>query len=130
MALSRALNVSVVEAENIKRAFGLMYKKDGVDISQVMAGTLNFIFSEANRVLLGFERRYNRPIGSVILTGGGINLKGFGDLAASGFKVPVVVADPFAKLRAPAFLDPVLKGAGPEFAVAIGIALRKLQENA
>jgi Tfp pilus assembly PilM family ATPase len=62
------------------------------------------------------------------LTGGGVNLKGFLEVATGSFSVPVVVADPFAKLQAPAFLDPVLKGAGPEFAVAIGIALRRLQE--
>ncbi len=128
LAMSRSLNVSVAEAENIKRTFGLEYRHDGVDVSQIMSATLNFIFSEANRVLLNFERRYNKPISNVILTGGGINLKGFFKMAETGFQAPIVVADPFAKLQAPAFLDPVLKGAGPEFAVAIGIGLRKLQE--
>jgi Tfp pilus assembly PilM family ATPase len=93
-----------------------------------MSATLNFIFSEANRVLLNFERKYNRPISNVILSGGGINLKGFVEAAQAGFQVPIIIADPFKKLQAPAFLDPVLKGAGPEFAVAIGIALRRLQE--
>ncbi len=128
LAMSRALSVSVAEAENIKRNFGLSYKREGVDVPRIMSASLNFIFSEANRVLLNFERRYNRPIGSVILTGGGINLKGFYEMAQAGFQTPVVVADPFAKLQSPAFLDPVLKGAGPEFAVAIGVALRRLQE--
>lgn len=128
LALSRALNVPIAEAENIKRSFGLAYRRDGVDVSQIMSATFNFIFSEANRVLANFENRYNRPISSVILTGGGINLKGFVEMAAAGFKAPVVVANPFAKVQAPAFLDPVLKGAGPEFAVAIGVALRRLEE--
>lgn len=128
LAMSHSLNVPIAEAENIKRSFGLDYKREGVDVSGVMSATLNFIFSEANRVLLNFERRYNRSISNVILTGGGINLKGFYKMAETGFNAPIVVADPFSKLQAPAFLDPVLKGAGPEFAVAIGIALRKLQE--
>ena len=128
LAMSRSLNVTVAEAENIKRTEGLEYKHETVDISQIMSATLNFIFSEANRVLLNFERRYNKPISNVVLTGGGINLKGFYKMAETGFQAPIVVADPFAKLQAPAFLDPVLKGAGPEFAVAIGIALRKLEE--
>lgn len=128
LAMSRALNVSVAEAENIKREFGLAYKREGTNVTQVMSTSLNFIFSEANRVLLNFERKYNKPIANVILTGGGINLKGFYEMAETGFQAPVVVANPFGKLQAPAFLDPVLKGAGPEFAVAIGIALRRLQE--
>ena len=128
LAMSRSLGVSVTEAENIKRTFGLEYKRDGADVPQIMSSTLNFIFSEANRVLLSFERRYNKPISNVILTGGGINLKGFVKMAETGFQAPIIIADPFSKLQAPAFLDPVLKGAGPEFAVAIGVALRKLQE--
>lgn len=129
LGMARALNIPVAEAESIKRNFGLNYKRDGVDVSKIMSATLNFIFSEANRVLVNFEHRFNKPVSGVVLTGGGINLKGFLELATSGFQVPVTVADPFAKLRSPAFLDPVLKGAGPEFAVAIGIALRKLQET-
>ncbi|MBI2476469.1 MAG: pilus assembly protein PilM [Candidatus Taylorbacteria bacterium] len=128
LALSRALNVSVAEAENVKRHFGLSYKREGVNVPQIMSASLNFIFSEANRVLLNFEKRYNKPIGNVVLTGGGVNLKGFYEMAQAAFQVPAIVADPFTKLRSPAFLDPVLKGAGPEFAVAIGVALRRLQE--
>lgn len=128
LAMSRSLNISIAEAENIKRADGLGYKREGNNVLQTMSATLNFIFSEANRVLLNFERRYNRPISNVILSGGGINLKGFAEAAQAGFQTPILIADPFKKLQAPAFLDPVLKGAGPEFAVAIGIALRRLQE--
>jgi len=42
--------------------------------------------------------------------------------------VPVVMADPFSKVEFPAFLENVLKEAGPSFAVAIGLALRRLQD--
>ena len=40
----------------------------------------------------------------------------------------VQIADPFSKVESPAFLSHVLKQAGPEFSVAVGLALRKLQE--
>ncbi|MEK7575212.1 MAG: type IV pilus assembly protein PilM [Patescibacteria group bacterium] len=128
LAMSRALNIPIAEAETIKRNFGLNYKQEGINVPQVMSASLNFIFSEANRVLLNFERRFNKPISSVILTGGGVNLKGFYEMAQASFQTPVIVANPFGKLQSPAFLEPVLKSAGPEFAVAIGIALRRLQE--
>jgi Tfp pilus assembly PilM family ATPase len=42
--------------------------------------------------------------------------------------VPVVMGDPFSKIEFPAFLENVLRQAGPSFAVAIGLALRKLQD--
>lgn len=128
LAMARGFNVSVSEAENIKRTYGLTYKTELVDSSTIISATLNFIFSEANRVLLGYERKYNKSIPSIILTGGGVNLKGFYEMAKSSFQVPVVMADPFAKLQAPAFLDPVFRSVGTEFAVAIGVALRRLQE--
>lgn len=38
-----------------------------------------------------------------------------------------MLGNPFEKVEAPAFLDPVLAQTGPEFAVALGLALRKLQ---
>ena len=128
LAMSRALNVPIAEAESIKRNFGLSYAREGVNMSQIMSASLNFIFSETNRVLLNFERRFNKPISNIFLTGGGVNLKGFYEMAQSSFQTGVLIADPFAKLQSPAFLDPVLRDAGPEFAVAIGVALRKLQE--
>ena len=55
-------------------------------------------------------------------------LKGLKEKAESSFSVPVVMGDPFAKVEFPAFLENVLKQAGPSFAVAIGLALRNLQD--
>jgi Tfp pilus assembly PilM family ATPase len=39
------------------------------------------------------------------------------------------MANPFLKTDSPVFLENVLKKVGPEFAVALGLALRKLQEK-
>jgi SNF2 family DNA or RNA helicase len=70
-----------------------------------------------------------KNISKVILTGGGVLLKGFIDLAKISFQSDIVYADPFGRLESPAFLEQEFKEAGPEFSVAIGIALRKLSEN-
>ncbi|KKW09565.1 MAG: hypothetical protein UY47_C0011G0001, partial [Parcubacteria group bacterium GW2011_GWB1_49_7] len=51
------------------------------------------------------------------------------ELAKNNFKTDVVIANPFNKVSAPAFLENILKETGPEFAVAIGLALRKLSEE-
>ena len=48
-------------------------------------------------------------------------------MAAANFRAEIELGRPFSKLEAPAFLDKVLLEMGPEFAVAIGLALRKLQ---
>lgn len=129
LALSRSLGVSVGDAEHIKRTIGISKEPDNKNIDDVIALNLDYIFTETNRVIASFERKYNKSISKVVLTGGGSLLHGFLDIARQRFQTEVVLGDPFSKTEAPAFLEPVLKTAGPEFSVAIGVALRKLQES-
>lgn len=128
MALSRSLGSSIGDAEHIKRTIGLSTEPDNRNVNEVITLNLDYIFSETSRFIGSYERKYNKSIAKVILTGGGCLLKGFLDLARTRFQTEVVLADPFSKTEAPAFLEPVLRTAGPEFAVAIGVALQKLQE--
>ncbi len=129
MNIATSLGVSHGRAEELKREYGLLGSgDDGTAIANIAKTNLDYVFSEANRVLLNYERKYNKTVGKVILTGGGVLLKGFLDIAAQNLESDVSLGDPFAKVEAPAFLVNVLKQAGPEFAVAIGVALRKLQE--
>jgi Tfp pilus assembly PilM family ATPase len=60
------------------------------------------------------------------LTGAGALLPGYHSLASEVFKTEVVMGNPFDKVEVPAFIANVLKETGPEFAVALGLALRKL----
>jgi type IV pilus assembly protein PilM len=129
LAISRSLGMSVGDAEHIKRTLGLSPDPENKNVKEIITLNLDYIFSETNRVIAAFEHKYNKSISKVILTGGGSLLKGFLDLARVRFQTEVILGDPFAKTEAPAFLEPVLRSAGPEFAVAIGIALRKLQES-
>lgn len=129
VTLSKSIGVSLEEAESLKRAFGLIGKPDRPEIKETIALSTDYIFSEINRVLLNYEKKYNKTIGKVLLTGGGVLLKGFKDAAKETLKAEIVYGDPFAKVEAPAFLANLLEEAGPEFAVAIGLALRKLQDS-
>jgi type IV pilus assembly protein PilM len=128
MALSRSLNISTKKAEELKRSFGDSTVPVDRNVSETISLVLGDIFAEANRVLLNYQKKYNKNIDKVVLTGGGVLLNGLLDVARTAFETEVVLADPFAKVEAPAFLEKILKKAGPEFAVALGIALRKLEE--
>ena len=112
-----------------KREMGLTGETpDAKQIASLTEAVVQFIFSEANRVLLGYQKKFNKNVSKVVLTGGGATLKGILVAARSTLETEVILADPFSKVEAPAFLEPVLKSAGPEFAVALGIALRRLSE--
>jgi Tfp pilus assembly PilM family ATPase len=101
---------------------------DGVDLSETVSVVADSIFTEANRFLFDFQKKKNQNMKSIFLTGGGSALHGFRDLAAKNFKVEVISGDPFEKVETPAFLENILKVTGPEFTVAVGAALRCLQE--
>lgn len=129
LAISRSMGMSIGDAEHIKRTLGLSSEPENKNIKEIIELNLDYVFSETNRVISAFEHKHNKSVSKVVLTGGGSLLKGFLDLARVRFETEVVLANPFSKVEAPAFLEPVLKTAGPEFAVAIGLALKQLSDS-
>lgn len=127
LAVSRALNIPVAKAEELKREKGLL-SSDDQTLRSALELTLAQILTEANRTLLNYQARSGTSVSRLVITGGGAALKGYADFAKGKLQVDVELADPFAKTKAPAFLAEVLRNAGPEFSVATGLALRKLQE--
>ncbi|MES2214161.1 MAG: type IV pilus assembly protein PilM [Patescibacteria group bacterium] len=125
--ISKSLGFTLDRAEVMKRQVGASGEDE--TLTQIISLTLDYIFQEANRTLLAFEKKYNKTVAKVILVGGGAALKGLPALAKANFKTDAVQANPFGKLATPAFLENILKETGPEFAVAIGVALRKLAEE-
>ncbi|MEI7480472.1 MAG: cell division FtsA domain-containing protein, partial [bacterium] len=129
LALSRSLNVSFDEAESIKKEKGIVQGLQNKEVSDISSINLDFIFSETRRVLLEYQKKYNKNIGQVYLSGGGAALKGLRDVAEINLSVPIKIADPFSKVEYPAFLETILQSVGPEFSVAVGLALRKLEQS-
>ena len=128
LAISKALSISVSEAENLKRLYGLKGGPEYKELTEIITVNLDYVFYEANATMLNYQKKYMKNISKVILTGGGVLLKGFTELAKVSFQTEIVYADPFSRLETPAFFSEQLTQAGPEFAVAIGCALRKLSE--
>ncbi len=126
--LSKSLGISMNDAEYLKREQGLPGEINGIKVRDVATFTLNYIFSEASHFISAFQKKYNKNVAKVVLVGGGSALKGVVEVAKTNFQTEVVAGDPFGKVIAPAFLEKVLRDTGPEFAVAVGIALRRLQE--
>ena len=128
LALSRSQGISVARAEELKKTMGVSPNATDRTVAEVVSLVLDSILAEAHRVMLAYERRYSRNVGTVILSGGGIVIPGLIEKAKGVFQTSVTNGDPFAKVEAPAFLEDVLATVGPEFAVALGVALRKLEE--
>lgn len=120
LALAKSTGQSFPEAETAKREKGLQ----GADAGSAV---LEYVFSEARRIYLSYQRKEEKVISQVVLLGGGAELKGITEMAAKFFDAPVILGAPFEKVGAPAFIADVLKSTGPSFASAVGLALRALQ---
>ncbi len=123
-AIAVSSNVSLSRAEALKKEGGLGTAAGSGSPELVFSR----IFSEARRVLIQYETAHKKSITAIVLTGGAGITKALDEYAKSIFSIDVRIANPFAKTEAPAFMRPVLEGIGPEFAVAVGLALRKLEE--
>lgn len=126
-AIAKSLSLPFAKAEEMKKEYGLLGSPEEASLADIIKVHIDYIFAETNNVLAAYEKKYNRTITKVILTGGGSLLKGLKETAEQNFKSEVTVGHAFSKVGAPAFLDKVLEATGPEFAVAIGLALRKIQ---
>lgn len=129
LAIAAALNISFADAEALKRSTDMSSPSADQKIVGIISTTLDYVFAEANQVLLGYERKYSRTVDQIILIGGGALLQGILPTAKRGFQIEVSLGEPFSKVEAPAFLQNVLKNTNPEFSVAVGAALRMLQES-
>jgi len=119
-AIATSKNLPIASAEALKKEQGFVGASPELVFSR--------IFSEARRVLLQYESARKTPVTQVVLIGGGGITKELGAYAKKVFSIDVKVGDAFAKTEAPAFMRQVLAEIGPEFAVAVGLALRKLDE--
>ncbi len=135
---SRALNITIAQAEEHKRRVGLAEVVQARETSMVQALdterqslelTLAPLFSDIAGVVTSFEVRLGVALNAVVFTGGGSSLNGLVAYAQSRLRSEVRISDPFSKTETPSFLSDLLRETGPEFAVAIGLALRGLQDT-
>lgn len=129
LSLSQSLELSVADAEELKRQVGIEESGNDSRIRRALTFSLERILNEAKRFLLRYEQANGTQVEKVVLTGGGGVLRGLHQYATDIFERDVVMADPFSKVEYPAFLEDTLKEAGPSFAVAVGVALRRLNES-
>lgn len=121
LALAKSSSLTFAEAETRKR-------EKGLSDNEVGGAAIDYIFSEARRILLAYQRKEGKAVSEIVLVGGGAELKGIKDVAARFFDAKISLTTPFDKVSAPAFIGDVLKSAGPSFATAVGLALRGLQQ--
>jgi len=126
-SLQKSLELDFEQAEALKRDVGLNKTHANTEAYNIISTGANYIFSKIQNVIFDFEKEYKKPISKIILTGGGSRLDRFREELESRYNINAVYSDPFSKAASPEFLEEVLQDAGPEFAVAIGLALQGIE---
>jgi type IV pilus assembly protein PilM len=126
--IASSLNITADHAEKLKRNYGHNTSEQDKKIKEIIDITLSPIFGQTNATIINYGRRFNKVVSKMILVGGGCLLNGITEYASEKVGVSVVMANPFSRTQAPAFLQEVLTQTGSTFATAVGLALRKLQE--
>mgnify|MGYP001608510250 CR=1 FL=1 len=128
-ALARSLGVSEERAEAMKKEVGLSERPEEREIADIIIPMADSLLMDAERVITSYNRAAKRKVGKIVLTGGGVGLKGFTDHVARHFGLETAIGNPFQRTVFPEFLQPVLRDLAPNFGVAVGLALRPIASS-
>ncbi|OGG35164.1 hypothetical protein A2363_03760 [Candidatus Gottesmanbacteria bacterium RIFOXYB1_FULL_47_11] len=127
-ALTRALGVGLdfnsTQAEEYKKTYGLEQNKLEGKIVTAVKPVMDTITAEIKRAFAFYQEKYkDEHVQAVVLSGGTSRLPGMVTYLAQSLGVEVQLANPWVGItRAPRFN--VLTTEGPNFCVAVGLALR------
>ena len=132
--LAKALNINHEKAEELKQKYGLKAttfsdaQSSGLP-DNVLYPLIDSILNEIEKTIYNFYQDTNKDISQIILSGGTALMPGLKEYFFKRLQKETIIADPFANIFCPSILRQNLKQIGPSFAIAIGMALRGLEEE-
>jgi type IV pilus assembly protein PilM len=132
MALTRAIasdfGLQAEQAEEYKRVYGLSDKNFGGKVGKAIEPILTSLLTEVKKAMTFYSEKYKNelPISQLLLTGGSASLPGLPVYFAQTLGIESVVANPWKMLNIQKVPQEV-EASGPEFSVAIGLALKEYE---
>jgi len=128
-AISKSLQMPFKRAERLKKEVGLNAVDGDTErtrVAELLKTDVQYVLYEVQKALLAYEKERNKVVSKIVVTGGGARMPGFLDAMSEVISIPTETAEPFNRVQSPAFLDATLKEVGPEFAIALGAAMKQL----
>jgi type IV pilus assembly protein PilM len=126
-AIASDFGLNPIQAEEYKRVYGLSDKNFGGKLGKAIEPILVAILSEIKKATTFYSDKYkNIPISQILLTGGGASLPGITLYFAQNLSIETVIANPW-KMRNIAGVPPEIEARGPEYTVAVGLALKEYE---
>ena len=126
-SLASYLSLDVSQAEEYKKAYGLLENQLEGKVRQALVPVVDVIVGEIRKVIEFFQSKNDgQRISLVLLTGGGAGLPDLIPYLAQALGVEVVIGDPFSGIERDEKTTRALSGYGPLYGVAVGLALREV----
>lgn len=123
-AIAQSLDFNLTQAEEYKRAYGMQKDKLEGKIITASKPILDTITSEITRAFAFYQEKYkDEHIQTILLSGGTARLPGMVTYLAEALGVEVQLVNPWVGIGRDARFN-VLSQEGPNFCVAVGLALR------
>lgn len=122
--LAKSMNIDYERAEAMKVSDKDFFAAD----SAISFFTLESITSEVDRIIRAYAKEGEERIDKVILSGGTSRMTGITDYFSRKLGIQTVVGDPFARVAYDEKLKPVIGDIRSGFSVAIGSALKGVDE--
>ncbi len=125
---------TIAESMNISKQRAESFKKEERDLlnskeSAIIMPTLEFVANEALRIIAAYKER-NRAgkVDGAILSGGTAKMEGIDEYFSKTLNVRSAVGDPWKKIVYDKRLSAAVKEIGTSYSVAMGLALRGIDE--
>lgn len=123
-AIGQNLGLEISQAEQFKQKFGLAQDKLEGQVFKTIEPVLKNILDEAVRSSKFYQEQFGQAIQRVVLTGGSARLPLIAEYIKSYMGVEVQFGNPWAKVSYQSNFADKLNEIGPEFATAVGLAMR------
>jgi type IV pilus assembly protein PilM len=124
-AISEKLNISINEAEKIKKRIGLNPEMEGGRIFLILQKEVLEIIKEIKKIESYFLEKTGRGIEKIILIGGSSLLPFLKEYFTENLEKEVLIGNPFKEIQ----IKEKLKIEPIFFSTALGLALRGLEKN-
>jgi len=124
--ISESMNISKQRAEDMKKG-----EKDFLNSkeSYLVIPVLEFVANESKRILNAYKlKNKDARIDGVLLSGGTSKMKGLEEYFSNSLGTKVILGNPWRRIVAKDGADVLIKNLGGSFTVALGLALRGLEE--
>jgi type IV pilus assembly protein PilM len=122
--IAEKYNIDYLEAEKLKKRYGLLYNKDdGKNIREDLLPLIDLIIIEIEKSFNNFYQKGGKEIQKIILAGGAVLLPGLKEYFQVKFKKEVLISQPFSLFKYPPALEKTLQEMGPSYTIAVGAVL-------